>query len=225
VAHADDETLGCGGTIVKLLRAGWRVDVTIMSDGIVRARGVEQNNRADAIRACRMLGLGAPRFLGFPDQKFDTIAMSDLSAAATVVGPPPDLIITHVDSDLNMDHRLTGEVAKIVGRPRSGPVAILGCEVPSTTFWNGSPFQANYFVDVSTELDAKIEAFGCYRNELGAYPHPWSVEGLRLLAQYHGMQSGCRFAEAFVVIRGYWGKMPGDSNTARAFAQSAALSL
>lgn len=210
VAHADDETLGCGATIPKLLRAGWSVDVVIVSDGIIRTRDEVQDNRGDAEAACAVLGLPAPTFLGFMDQKFDAVPVADLANAAGRLGLEPDLILTHVETDLNLDHVITAQVAKIIGRPKRKPVAILGCEIPSTTFWSGVPFPANYYVDASTDLDTKIEAFTRYKHELQPYPHPWSREGLRLLAQYHGMQSGFPFAEAFVVIRGYEGRMPGD---------------
>lgn len=210
VAHADDETLGCGGTIPRLLRSGWRVDVVILSDGIIRTRDQVQDNRGDAAAACAVLGLGAPTFLGFEDQKFDAVPIADLANAVAGLGLEPDLILTHAETDLNFDHRITCQVAKIVGRPKRKPIAILGCEIPNTTFWNGVPFAANYYVDISADLDTKIEAFARYSNELQPYPHPWSREGLRLLAQYHGMQAGLPFAEAFVVIRGYEGRMPGD---------------
>jgi LmbE family N-acetylglucosaminyl deacetylase len=208
MAHADDETLGCGGTICKL--TNWNVEVVIVADGVVRMRGIEQDNREHAARACERLGVGPPRFLGFPDQRFDTIPMADLANAVAALGLEPDLILTHVETDLNRDHRLVCEVAKIIGRPRRKPVSILGCEIPSTTFWNGVPFVANYYVDISDTIDAKMDAFAFYEHEIESYPHPWSKEGLRLLAEYHGMQSGVRFAEAFSVIRGYDGRMPGD---------------
>ena len=209
VAHADDETLGCGGTLAKLVKGGgWEVDVLILGDGIVRARGREQDNRGDAARACEVLGVAPPRFLGFPDQKFDAVPMAELANAVGELGLQPDLILTHADTDLNRDHRLTLEVAKIVGRPRAKPVTILGCEIPSTTFWNGTQFPGTYFVDITEELDTKIDAFSRYANEMQPYPHPWSREGLRLLAQYHGMQCGFGYAEAFTVIRGYEGRMP-----------------
>jgi N-acetylglucosamine malate deacetylase 1 len=209
VAHADDETLGCGGTIAKLVKGGgWDVDVVILGDGIVRTRVGEQNNRGDAAAACSVLGVAPPRFLDFPDQKFDTVPMAELANAVLALGLQPDLILTHADTDLNRDHRLTLEVAKIVGRPRAKPVSLLGCEIPNTTFWNGGQFPGTYFVDITAELDTKIEAFARYANELQPYPHPWSRDGLRLLAQYHGMQCGFPYAEAFTVIRGYEGRMP-----------------
>lgn len=207
VAHADDETLGCGGIIQKLLKAGWAVEVVIISDGILTVRGSVQDNSYDAVDACEVLGLPKPKMLGYKDQHFDVHPVSDIASAFVerFGGFRPDLIVTHSDQDLNKDHRITCEVAKIIGRPKRKPVSILGCEVPSTSFWNGHPFQANYYVDITSEIDCKIEAFSRYRNELQAYPHPWSERGLRLLAEYHGMQCGFQYAEAFQVIRAYEG--------------------
>ncbi len=208
VAHADDETLGAGGTIPALVSRGWDVRVVILADGIVRARGGEQDNRPAAREACAVLGVDAPLFMGFPDQRFDAVPMADLAGAVGALGLEPDLIITHAPTDLNQDHRLCLEVAKIVGRPRKKPVSLLAAEIPNTSFWNGSPFPANFYVDVSRTLDQKIEAFARYHGELQPYPHPWSREALRLLAQYHGVQCGLELAEAFMLIRGYEGHLP-----------------
>lgn len=208
VAHADDETLGAGATLAKLRQAGWRVEVVILADGIVTARGRRQDNRPAALAAAAVLGIDPPRFMGFPDQRFDTVAMADLAGAVAALALEPDLVITHAPSDLNRDHRLACEVAKIIARPRRKPVSLLGCEVPNTTFWNAQPFSANYYVDVSATLERKVQAFQKYEHELRSYPDPWSPEGLRLLAQYHGMQCGVAMAEAFVVMRGYEGSLP-----------------
>ena len=201
VAHADDETLGAGGLMQKLRGAHWDVRVVIMSDGVVRTRTEVCDNRQGARNACAILDVPEPLFLGFADQKFDTVAVADLANAVLALAIEPDLICTHTDTDLNRDHRMTAEVARIVGRPRKKPVAIVGCEIPNTSFWNGTPFMPNYYVDITTELDKKIAAFSCYGNEMRAFPDPWSSEGLRLLAAYHGMQAGYRAAEAYVVVR------------------------
>jgi len=202
VAHADDETLGAGGTIQRLVKADWSVQIVVMADGIVSVRGDStQDNRPGTIAACQRLGVGEPTFMGFPDQKFDSVPMADLAGSVGALGMSPDLIITHVESDLNRDHRLTLEVARIVGRPRSKPVSIVGCEIPNTTFWNNRTFAPNYYVDITQELAGKVEAFQLYTNEIQAFPHPWSAQGLELLAKYHGMQCGHDFAEAFVIYR------------------------
>lgn len=209
VAHADDEVLGAGGLIQKLIKTDWNASIVILSDGQLTVRDVLQDNKSDSSRCCKLLGLSSePTILDYPDQKFDGIPIADMAGSVLKLGIEPDLIITHVDTDLNLDHRIVCDIAKIVGRPKKKPVAILGCEIPNTTMWNGKQFEANFYVDITKEIDTKIEAFSQYVNELQEYPHPWSREGLRLLAQYHGMQSGFLYAEAFHVIRGVAGLMP-----------------
>ena len=80
VAHADDETLGAGGTIQKLTKADWDVQIVIMADGIIRTRSdTTQDNRRHAKEACAELGVDEPVFVGFPDQKFDSFPMSELA--------------------------------------------------------------------------------------------------------------------------------------------------
>jgi LmbE family N-acetylglucosaminyl deacetylase len=203
VAHADDETLGAGGMIGKLLSQGWKVDVVALSNGVLDVRGEIEDNSDDFKRACDYLSVNSAVLLGYPDQKFDQVPVAEMANSVFKLQLNPDMIITHVASDLNRDHVITCEIAKIVGRPKTKPVSILGMEIPNTTFWNGAPFAANYFVDIERFLDTKIKAFNMYKNEIQNYPHPWSEEGLTLLAKYHGMQSGLAFAEAFTIIRGY----------------------
>jgi LmbE family N-acetylglucosaminyl deacetylase len=202
VAHADDESLGAGGLIQKLTKMDWNVSVVILSNGILTVRGKIQNNSSDASKACNILGISAPTFLGYNDQKFDTYSIADMTNSVISLNLDPDLIITHVETDLNLDHRLVLDIAKIIGKPKKKPISILGCEIPSTSFWNSKQFPANYFVDITNELETKIKAFSQYKNELKSYPHPWSKKALRVLAEYHGIQSGYRFAEAYSVIRG-----------------------
>ena len=135
-------------------------------------------------------------------KEYDSMIKQLTSPASQWMGPGKEHIGFY-DMDLNKDHRLTCEVAKIIGRPKIKPISILGCEIPSTSFWNGRIFPANYYVDISNHINLKIEAFSKYHNEIQEYPHPWSKKGLKLLAEYHGMQSGFQYAEAFNIIRGY----------------------
>ena len=57
VAHADDETLGVGGTILKLLEKGWSVNIVALSDGKIAVRGKIQDNRKSFENACKFLGV------------------------------------------------------------------------------------------------------------------------------------------------------------------------
>ena len=208
-AHADDETLGCGGTLQVLIKEGWEIDVVILSDGY-RYGGLGKNNLNDTKKACDILGIQNLHFLDFPDQKFDTIPIAVIAEKVYGLKLLPDLIFCNDSFDLNSDHRITCEVAKIVGRPREKPISILAMEIPNTAFWNGNDFKANFFVDITETIDKKIKAFRCYSNEIKKFPDPWSVEGLYSLAKFRGMQCGMTFAESFRIIRAYPNCLPGS---------------
>ena len=49
--------------------------------------------------------------------------------------------------------------------------------------------------------EEKIRAFEQYETEIREYPHPRSKEGIRILAQYRGLECGKKFSEAFILVR------------------------
>ncbi len=61
--HFDDETLGCGGTILKKRQAGARVDVVFMTDGskshrrLMPEKELSQIRTKEGIAACQALGV------------------------------------------------------------------------------------------------------------------------------------------------------------------------
>jgi LmbE family N-acetylglucosaminyl deacetylase len=67
--HQDDEVLGCGGTIMRKLRAGAAVTVVFMTDGsashpdLMAGDEMKRLRAAEALAACRILGLSADRVL------------------------------------------------------------------------------------------------------------------------------------------------------------------
>jgi LmbE family N-acetylglucosaminyl deacetylase len=201
VAHADDETLGAGGFIPRLIERDYHVAVVVVSKGVYTSQGIEHDNRQSVHEACQVLGVHALHFLDYEDQKFDKLARADIADSVSRLGVDPDLVISHVDTDLNQDHRIVLDVAKVIGRPRHKPVTILGCEVPGISAWNASPFQANYYVNIGRTLDLKLRAFSQYANEQQEFPHPCSIKGLTVLAELRGMESGFLYAEAYHVIR------------------------
>lgn len=208
LAHADDETLGCGGTVPYLLAKGHHVQLLIASDGIVRMRDKEDDNRAHLHKACEILGIHHVDCLNLPDQKFEQVPQSEIvNLTQKYLSEPPDVIITHSASDLNLDHRIIHQVAKIVGRPRSRQVGILGCEIPASSQWNEKSFKPDFYVNIEAYIDQKLNAFEVYTSEKKEFPDPFSLEGLQILAQFRGMESGNKLAEAFEVIRWYPGLM------------------
>ena len=116
------------------------------------------------------------------------------------------MVYTHHYGDLNVDHRRTFEAVLTACRPVNCSVKKLLCfEVLSSTEWNAQTaanvFLPNYFVDVGKYLDKKIAALSEYTTEMREYPHPRSLEGVKILAKLRGMAVGADSAEAFELVR------------------------
>jgi LmbE family N-acetylglucosaminyl deacetylase len=85
--HPDDESLGCGGTIIRKKRVGAAVKLIYMTDGSAATHGnliskaeLRAIRRTEALNASRILGLSTSEthFLDFQDGK-----LGDYSASAT----------------------------------------------------------------------------------------------------------------------------------------------
>jgi LmbE family N-acetylglucosaminyl deacetylase len=207
-AHPDDETLACGGTLAALADAGWAVHVVLVGDGQITVRDQPSDNRADAEAACEVLGVEAPVFLGFPDQRLDTIAIADLVNAAVEAAPAADLVLSSSPADLNADHRIVNHVARVLARPVERPIALLEAETPGGPAWNGEAVAHSWYVDVTATLARKLDALACYRGEARTWPHPRSPEAVEALARTVGAASGLGLAEGFVVVHGFRGLLP-----------------
>lgn len=210
-AHPDDELLGLGGTIRRHADAGDEVVALIACEGVSMRYGPAQHPRVtcQAWAASQILGVKDLVFGDLPDQRLDTLPLVD------VIGPVehwvaklrPDLVYTHCGQDVNRDHRVLLEAVQVATRPYAAPWVreVLLFETPSSTEWGHGAVQRVFvpevFVDISETLDAKIEAFGQYEQELRCPPHPRSPEALRARAVTWGSMVGLGAAEPFQVLR------------------------
>ena len=225
-AHPDDEILGMGGTIRKYVKNDHQVKIVIMATGIFARRSENYQNstryqtnqitsksmekelhdlRKDAEKASRLLGVADIEFLDFPDNEMDSVSLlkivKTIEKEISIV--KPDKIYTHHYNDLNIDHRVIFNATLTACRPVDSVVKeIIAFEVLSSTEWNyPAKFNPNYFVNIKTQLSAKIKAMQAYKNEIRDFPHPRSVENLRNVAERWGSVSGNTAAEAFEIIR------------------------
>ncbi|MCP5048604.1 MAG: PIG-L family deacetylase, partial [bacterium] len=142
----------------------------------------------------------------FPDNRFDSVPLLDVVKVVEKVKQRvnPDIIFTHYENDLNVDHRVLFRAVMTATRPMKGESVkeIYSFEVLSSTEWNYPlSFNPNCFFDITETIDTKIEAMSKYKSELRDYPHPRSLQGIHLTAQHWGMKTGVKFAEAFKLIR------------------------
>jgi len=209
-AHPDDEVLGCGGVIAKQILKGADIQVVFMADGI-SSRGFSEESlvarKESCIRALKILGVNKePIFFDLKDNQLDAYPLLELvqKIEKILTKFKPDAIYTHSYHDLNVDHQIAFKAVMTAARPSSYPFIreIYSFEILSSSEWSLTKrFNPNYFVDITSHLSKKVDAFKCYSSELNNFPNPRSVEAIKSLAKIRGSEVGVAAAETFEIIR------------------------
>lgn len=216
-AHADDEALGCGGTIAKFVKAGCQVHVLLLADGETSRSDLDAENydkatklrKKAAARANEILGTTSLTTLNFPDNRMDGLELLDVVKVVEtfIAEHRPNVVITHFPNDVNIDHQITHQAVVVACRPQPNHCVqeLLFMEIASSTEWipgmGQGLFSPNYWVDITEFIDIKMAALNAYKDELREFPHPRSIKGVKALSRWRGCAAGVASAESFVVGR------------------------
>lgn len=211
-AHADDEVIGCGGTIARHVAAGDTVTLLLMTNGVSSRSDWSADDVAQRQSACRescaILGVSDCIWESFPDNAMDSVPLLDVAKTVSRVvdAVRPQVIYTHCLGDLNIDHEVTGRAVMTACRPQPGVSfrEVYGFEVLSSTEWSHEPrvgFSPNMFVDIEKFIRQKTAALEAYRMEMRSPPHSRSTAHVEHLAHHRGFTVGMFAAEAFMTYR------------------------
>ena len=215
-AHPDDEVLGCGGTILKHKKNGDKIFVLFVSEG-VSARYKNKNDpkclkeikerQAMAIKASKIAKFEIVDFMNLKNLELGSYPHTYISNKIIECFKKykPDVVYTHYEYDLNIDHYHTFFSTFVACRPNNdyNIKKLLSFEVPSSTDWaikdKNKIFCPNYFVDIKPFMKSKKKLLSCYKNEIKKTPHSRSLKNIESLSNYRGGIVGLENAEAFVV--------------------------
>jgi LmbE family N-acetylglucosaminyl deacetylase len=208
--HPDDETLGCGATLLKHRDAGDEVHwllVTALPDGAP----VAERQRAQVETVRQEYGFSGCHWLKLPTSALDALPLNQLIAAIreVVERVRPAIVYVPNRSDVHSDHRIVFSAIQAVTKTfymrTFGIRRVLACEVLSET--DAAPalpeaaFTPNVFVDVTRTFERKVAIMQRYTTELHPEPLPRSISAVRALARYRGATIGVEAAEAFMLLR------------------------
>lgn len=216
-AHPDDEILGCGATLIKYKKQGYKVKIVFLSDGET-SRNLEgfksekkiQMREKQANKVSSSCNFDKPEFLRMPDNRLDSIPLLKIVQLIEkkIKLFKPTLIFTHFENDLNIDHQIAYKAVITAARPKSKCFVknILCFETPSSTEFaitrnNKKIFNPNFYVDVRKTFKKKMQVLKYYKSEIKKKPHARSFDGIKNLSKYRGNQVGIELAEAFLIVR------------------------
>lgn len=207
-AHPDDETLGCGGTLLKHKAAGdsthWLIATNISEDhGYYKAREQEIE------RVNQLYDFDSVHNLRLKTMQVDEYSMTDLigKISAVIQEVQPNIIYLPFKSDVHSDHRKLFEAAFSCTKSFRYPFIkkIYMMETLSETEFAPSTkedsFVPNVFVDITPYIEKKLEIMRVFSSEIGEHPFPRSERNIRALATLRGATAGCEYAESFMLLK------------------------
>ena len=186
--HSDDIEIGCGGTLLALMRSRPGLHVTWVVLAAEGRRGDEARASAEAFLA----GAGSSdvRVLEHRESFLPYTGSAVKESFEELKAVEPDLVLTHTADDRHQDHRLAWELTWNTFRDH----LILEYEIPK---YDGDVGRPNVFVPLDEEIvSAKLrlleEHFASQRDK-----HWFDGELFRSLLRLRGVEAATRYAEAF----------------------------
>lgn len=206
--HPDDETLGCGGTLLKHKDNGDEIHWLICTK-------IDENNHYYTIReneieqASRLYGFDGIYSLGLKTMRVDEYSMSELIGKISKIinEVRPNIIYLPFKGDVHSDHRKIFEASYSCTKSFRYPFIkkIYMMETLSETEFAPSTkedsFVPNSFVDISEYFEKKIEIMKIFKSEFAEHPFPRSEKNIRALAGFRGATCGCEYAESFMLLK------------------------
>lgn len=211
--HPDDETLGCGGTLLNHKDRGddlyWLIVTSAWEPDYSRGAVQKQEQQVQAVKTA--YPFTGTEWLRFPTIRLETVPINELITRLREVIRQigPEVVYVPSPFDVHTDHRVVFNAAIAVMKPfymRSlGIRRVLSCEVPSETD-AGPPslrdgFVPQVFSDISATVERKLAIFKLYDSEIQPEPLPRSLSAIRALVRHRGATAGVEYAEAFMLVR------------------------
>jgi N-acetylglucosamine malate deacetylase 1 len=213
--HPDDETLGCGGTILKHKKNGdmiYWIIITNIKDKKVWSRHSISERQKEIDIVSRNYGFEKTIKLNYETTKLDKVSLGGLTQniSDVFITIKPEIIYLHNRSDIHTDHKISFHAIMSASKSLNHSYIknILMYETISETEFapalQENVFIPNYFVDVTEFIEQKIKIMKIYKSEMKEHPFPRSERNIKALATFRGAQCGVEYSEAFMILKCIW---------------------
>ena len=206
--HPDDETLGCGGTLLKHKENGDEIHWLICTT-IDKSNDYYNTREKEIAKTTKAYNFDSVHNLRLKTMQVDEYSMSELIGKISKVinEVKPNIVYLPFKGDVHSDHRKIFEASYSCTKSFRYPFIkkIYMIETLSETEFAPSTkedsFIPNVFVDISTCMDKKLEIIKIFESEISEHPFPRSLKNMIALATLRGATCGCEYAESFVLLK------------------------
>jgi len=210
--HPDDETFGCGGTLLRHKAEGDKIHwliATRMDDSIGFTRKQIEDREVQLNHVAEKYAFDSVNKLGFITTQLDELPMGDLVGriSSVVKKIQPEIVYVPYRGDVHTDHKVVFDAVVSCTKWFRYPSIkrILAYETLSETDFGINPdangFRPNVFVDIGDQFQGKLAIMDIYGTEMGEFPFPRSIQAVEALAALRGVAAGSSAAEAFMLLK------------------------
>lgn len=205
--HPDDETLGCGGTILNHKKKRDKIYWHILTS-------IEENDeyflkrKKEIQKVKKYYKFDEVIQENFITGNLDTYPKKNIISKIEklIKRIKPDMIYLPYEYDFHSDHKIVFECYKPFFKSFRYPFikTIKQYEVLSETNLaniKNKIFAPNNFVDITKSLKKKITIMKMYKSEIKKFPFPRSKDTIEALAKTRGSQINVKYAEAFIILK------------------------
>lgn len=209
--HPDDETLGCGGTLLKHKDNGDEINWLILTkanDKFISTPNIEQI-QADLVKKVSIkYGFEDTFHLSFLEIELDKYPLGEIIREISnyINQIQPSVIYFNHYNDVHSDHRIAFDAIYSCTKSFRYPfiTKILMYETLSETEFapamQSTSFIPNVYVDITPYMDKKLQIMSIYESEVMKEPYPRSLSSIEALARVRGSRCGVKYAEAFMLL-------------------------
>lgn len=197
--HCDDETLGCGGLLIKLKKKKIPASVIFISEN--------KSDKLDAIlkKIKKKYNLNKIYRLGYKP------TFLDISNKNTLIEKIKKILINFRTSDLYLpnpddihtDHYHAFKASLSASkwfRNKYIKKILIYETLSESEILSLKAFTPNLYININNEITDKINVMKLYKSEIKSFPFPRSATSINSLAKFRGSSCGFKYAEAFKLI-------------------------
>lgn len=193
--HPDDETLGAGGTLLKMKKQGHQIYWLNITDVKLGMGWPDKwiSHREEQIKdICSFFDFNGFYNLAFPATKLKSLDEGEIIGAIKKIydDVQPEWLIIPGQYDAHSDHHVVYNCCMAAAKTfRSSYIKrITTMEIVSETDYGfqKEKFEPNLFIDITDEMEKKMEAMKIYDTEVEETPFPRSLENIKAHAMMWG---------------------------------------
>lgn len=206
--HPDDETLGCGGTLLKHKVNDDEIHWLICTS-LNKSHKYFYAREKEIKRVSKLYNFNSVNNLAFETTKIDQYSMNELIEKISKIMNKikPNIIYLPFKEDIHSDHKKIFEAS--YSCTKSFRYAFIKkiymmetlSETEVAPSIKKDSFIPNTFVDISKHINRKIQIMKVFKSEIGKHPFPRSEKNIKALATFRGSMAGCKFAESFMLLK------------------------